>query len=491
MTCSRLGQTRWKGSESVLPSVAAAYDRARSRLDADPYAAWTAAVWRHRNDWDERPCPEVGQLRGYLDGVPDEQRTEALQDLIAEHLGYAWKAGQGTRLDAYLSEFGHEFPDIASPTVVPADLVEDEFLARYAFPYGDTPVLDEYEERFPSRIDVMSLLQRRCLDEGRYVKLQMRGQGAMGEVFEAYDHHLCRFVAIKQPREGSADSGLLLRRFAEEALITAGLEHPAIVSVHEHHQSNASPFYVMRLADGQTLGESIRDYYLPPIDRARDEQRLFWNQLLQAFASACDAMAYAHARGVLHCDLKPGNIIVGQFGETAILDWGMAKRMAPLATCSSTAVSPPQDDVLGEVSAAEDCETLTSTIVAGTPQYMPPEQADGITDERSDVFGLGAVLYEMLTSRPPYAWPEGTRPVDWQRVVREARFVAPRRLRAQTPRSLEAICLKALARQPADRFQSAAELGKDVRRYLADEPVVARGERFLVTRWRALRRCRV
>ncbi len=438
----------------LLPTIVkAAYDHTQSRLGVDPYAAWSAAIGELHNDSEQAEHFPVGQLWDYLDDIPQQQRSEALLDLIAEHMRLAWQAGEGTRLEPYLAEFGDEFAELASAAVVPADLVEDEFLARYVLPHGDTPAVDEYQQRFPTRADVMKLLQRRFLDGGRYVKLQQCGRGAMGEVCEAYDCHLRRLVAIKRPKQGLVDNADLIRRFSEEALVTAALEHPAIVSVHENYEDNGAPFYVMRLAAGETLTERIREYHQPPIDRTTCQQRLIWNQLLHAFATVCDAIAYAHSRGVLHRDLKPGNIIVGQFGETAILDWGMAKRFA------------------GDT--ATDTGETSTNVVVGTPQYMPPEQADGIADQRSDVFGLGAILYEMLIAHPPHAWTEGSRPADWLHLVRQAQFPPPRCQTPQSPRAAEAICMKALARNPAERYQSAADLAHEVRRYLAGEPVTA------------------
>ena len=458
----------------LVSTITDAYLAAQSQLDVDPYAAWLVAVRQFRGDWKEETRPEVGQLRDYLDDVPQEQRSEALQDLIAEHLQFAWQAGQGTSLEPYFSEFGMDFVELASPAVVPAELVEDEFLARYVLPHGDTPTLDEYQRRFPTRPDVMKLLERRCLEEQRYVKLQLCGQGAMGHVFEAFDHHLGRLVAIKQPRDGLVDNADLLRHFAEEARVTAGLEHPSIVSVHEYYGGKGTPFYVMRLASGQALGERIRDYHQPSADRTPDERRLLWNQLLQSFETVCEAIAYAHACGTLHRDLKPGNIIVGEFGETAVLDWGMAKRM-PLGGACSSDWAPTGDKE------QDTCET--TNMVVGTPQYMPPEQAGGISDARSDVFGLGAILYEILTACSPHAWPEGFRPADWLQLVRDAQFPRPRRLKPRLPRDLEAICLKALARNPDARYGNATDLAQDVRRHLAGEQVAARAEMAQTMGW--------
>ena len=438
----------------MLLGIVKEFEAAQSRLGVDPYAAWSAAVQQLRSDWEQGTCVGVERLRDYLERIADDQRYEAMQDLIAEHLQLAWRAGQGTTLEPYLSAFGQDFSELASSDTVPAELIEDEFLARFVPTHGDTPSIDEYQRRFPSRHDVLRQLQRRHLEGGRYVKLQELGRGAMGEVFEAYDHHLSRFVAIKLPKPGVADVPDLLHRFAEEARITAGLEHSAIVTVHEHYHGQATPFYVMRLAAGVPLTQHIREFHHPPLDRPRSEQQLREHQLLQCFATICEALAYAHAHGVLHRDLKPDNIIVGEFGDMAILDWGLAKRL------------PAAGDV-------KQSEVDSIHTVVGTPQYMPPEQADGNSDARSDVFGLGAILYEILTACSPHAWPEGFRPADWLQMVRDAKFPRPRSARPQVPRGLEAVCVKALARDPKERYASAAELAQDVRRHLAGQPVAA------------------
>ncbi len=464
----------------MLLSIVKEFESAQSRLGVDPYAAWSAAVRQLQSDWQEGNKANVGRLRDYIKEVPEDQRYEALQDLIAEHLQLAWHDGQGTDLHPYLSRFGQDFAQLASPVAVPAELIEDEFLARHILPHGDTPSIDEYQRRFPSRPDVMQLLHRRCFDGGRYVKLREIGRGAMGEVFEAYDRRLGRLVAIKQPKPRFANAADVLGRFAEEARLTAGLQHPAIVTVHEHCQGGATPFYVMRLAFGQPLSENIRDYHQPPAERSRSDQRLVWRQLLQTFATVCQAIVYAHSRGVLHRDLKPDNIIVGEFGETTILDWGMASSIPLAGNCSSGRASVA--DAATRDAARESRET--ASLLIGTPQYMPPEQARGISDARSDVFGLGAILYEMLTESPPHAWPEGSRPADWLQVVRDAQFPPPRRLKPRLPRALEAICLKALARDPQARYRSVAEMTQDVLRHQAGEAVAAKAESNQLTCWR-------
>jgi len=465
----------------------------QGQREFDRYAGWSAAIERLRDDWAGKNETAVPQLRDYLQDIAEQYELDALQDLIAEHMRLSWQADRGTRLEAYIETYGQEFEELASPAVVSVDLVEDEFLTRYCSPHGDTPALDEYEKRFPERPDVIERLKKRYLRGGRYVKLQKRGQGAMGHVWEAYDRQLCRRVAIKQPKPGLSESLEILQRFAAEARVTAGLEHTSIVTVHEYeHDKSQTPFYVMRLVEGQTFSEQIRDYHQPPVDRSTDERRLLWHRLLQSFVAVSDGVAYAHAHQVLHRDLKPGNILVGEFGETVVLDWGMAKRMRSGFAASATGdcAVPRQVAVNGEATQM-GLDEPSADVVAGTPQYMAPEQAGGIADARSDVFGLGAMLYEILTNRPPHDWADGAQPADWMRIVREAQFTPPRCLNPQAPRALEAVCLKALARDPADRYQRVDELSQEMRRHLAGEPVTAWTEPYWGRGWRMLRRlCR-
>lgn len=445
----------------MLASLLARYHRPDGQ-EVDCRAAWLAAIEKLRQDWGSGTRPEIGRLPEYLRDLPEDQRFEALQDLIADHLRLTWQAGQGPRLESYLAELGGEFAGIGSSASAPADLVEDEFLARHQLPHGDTPSLEEYRARFPTRPDVMERLESRYLDDGRYIGLHKRGLGAMGEVWEAYDCRLRRLVAVKKPRTDLGNRGDALRCFDHEARITAGLGHPGIVSVHDYCQvDDPAPFYVMELINGQTLSDRIRDYHQPTIARTRAEDRILWSQLLHALIGISDAISYAHAWGVLHRDLKPGNILVGEFGEVVIIDWGMAARFPPGGT-------------------------LAAGAVAGTPDYMPPEQADGLADVRSDVFGLGAILFEILTGRSPHGWIDGARPADWPGLVRQAEFQTPRYLNPQTPRALEAICQKALARVPDQRYPTVEALAHDVRYYLAGEPVSARREPAMLKAWRWL-----
>jgi len=402
--------------------------------DLDRYAAWTSALQTLRDDWAKGARPRPDELLPRLGELTGSQRAEALRDLVAEHLRLSWRDGCGSPLESYPL-------DEVSP-----ELAEDELLARFQPAHGDMPDLAEYRSRFGTA--VLAVLAPRFLDNGRYVKLRKIGLGALGEVWEAHDTRLRRRVAIKQLRREFIAHPASLQLFAAEAAVTAALDHPGIVGVHDFYEG-ATPYCVMRLVEGQTFAERIADFHHPPMDRTPADRRALWQRILRSFASICDAVAFAHSRGVLHRDLKPANVVVGSFGETAVLDWG-------------------------------------NDSVAGTPDYMAPEQADGSTDERTDVFGLGAILYEVLTGRSPHGWPEGSRPHDWREHVRAARFAQPRKIDQSAPRALEAICIRALQRDPAARYQTAAEVAEEVRRYLACEPVIAWREPFHLRLLRSL-----
>jgi serine/threonine protein kinase/Flp pilus assembly protein TadD len=312
----------------------------------------------------------------------------------------------------------------------------------------------------------------------RYTLSRLHARGGIGQVWLALDCDLGRQVALKELRPERAGDTAHWARFLEEAKVTGQLEHPAIVPVYElaRRSADGQPFYTMRFVRGRTLSEAIRDYHrrraagaAGPLDLAA---------LLNAFVAVCNAAAYAHSRGVIHRDLKPQNVVLGDFGEVVVLDWGLAKlvdRPEDAAVLSSVALGP-----------ADGREATVAGQVLGTPAYMPPEQAEGAAvDHRSDVYGLGAILYEILAGRPPF---EGPDPLDvLRRVVRDVP-ARPREVVPTAPRPLEAACLKALAKVPADRYGSAIELADEVRRFLADEPVRAYREPAVARAGRWMRR---
>jgi len=297
----------------------------------------------------------------------------------------------------------------------------------------------------------------------RYTLRRLHATGGIGRVWLAYDSDLGREVALKELRPERSQNQGFSNRFLHEAQITGQLEHPGIVPVYEltRRSDDRQPFYTMRFIKGRTLSDAIRAYHDKRV--AGHAEPLEQVALLNAFVATCNAVAYAHSRGVIHRDLKGQNVVLGDFGEVIVLDWGFAKVLGRAE--GSTEAAPV---VLA--ADAGPCHTVQGQVI-GTPAYMAPEQAEGQTDRidyHTDVYGLGAILYELLTGRPPFP---GTEIEEVLRQVRDAEPARPRQVWAGVPRALEAVCLRALAKKPDERYASAGELAREVQRWLADEPV--------------------
>ncbi|MDC0669307.1 serine/threonine-protein kinase [Nannocystis radixulma] len=275
------------------------------------------------------------------------------------------------------------------------------------------------------------------LEHERYERLGLLGAGGMGRVYLARDQRLGRMVALKEAHDDA-----LARRLAREVRVTAGLEHPGIVTVYDESRgSDGRPFYTMRLMRGRPLSQVLGE-------RRTAAARL---ELLPHYLDACHALAYAHAHGIIHRDLKPGNIMIGAYGETQVVDWGLARRLADPAT----------DDV----DAGETCPGA----VLGTPAYMSPEQARGEpADRSSDVWGLGAVLHELLAGAPPRVALETTR-IDVTASASTVTCALPR----DVPPELAAIVARATALDASARYPDAGALAVDVAAFLAGRRVHA------------------
>ncbi len=304
-------------------------------------------------------------------------------------------------------------------------------------------------------------------------------QGGLGEVLVAIDTDLGREVALKRIKPGLADDPEHRARFRLESQLTGQLEHPGIVPVYGRGQADdGQPYYTMRLVKGKTLGEAIRGLDALSGDDRRRELR----GLVRALIDVCEAVNYAHNRGVVHRDLKPANVVLGEFGETVVLDWGIAK--AGGAAAAATDPLMPTE--------ATHVEATLPGEARGTPAYMAPEQAEarpGAVGPSADVYALGANLFAVLTGRPPF---QGSM-ADVLPAVIAGAVPRPGSLRAEVPPALEAICLKAMALRPADRYPDARALADDLELWLVGEPVLAYREPWLVRlrRWAGRRPQRV
>ncbi len=325
----------------------------------------------------------------------------------------------------------------------------------------------------------------------RFRILRPHAKGGLGEVFVAHDEELHREVALKEIQDRHADNQESRARFMLEAEITGGLEHPGIVPVYGLGQyADGRPFYAMRFIRGDSLQDAIEKFHNPPPSpRGRGaggegERQLEFRKLLGRFIDVCQAMQYAHDRGVLHRDLKPGNIMLGRYGETLVVDWGLAKATTkPDPELQRGGAESP----LRPASASGSAETIAGSTI-GTPAYMSPEQAAGRLDQlgpASDVYSLGATLYVLLTGKP------SIEDRDIGVVLKKVQSGDIRRPRQHKPAvspALEAICLKAIALNPGDRYATPKALADDVEKWLADEPVSAAPEPVLVRARRWMRK---
>ena len=300
---------------------------------------------------------------------------------------------------------------------------------------------------------------------GRFAVRQELGRGGVGVVSAAHDPELRREVAVKVLLDARPED---VAAFLEEAQITGQLEHPNIVPVYDlGRDDRRQPWLAMKLVRGRTLRQIIADCKSSGAHSTLGD--LQTDGRLEILQKVCDAIAFAHSRGVIHRDLKPENIMVGEFGEVLVMDWGLARAIGHQDTNPShQPVSTSRRDTGGQMTMVGD--------VFGTPSYMPPEQADGRTDdvdERSDVFAVGAILYAMLVFEPPYSGR------NVQTILARAarRDCLPPRRRApgnRIPRELDAITMKAMAADPADRYATASELKADIGRYLGNLSITAR-----------------
>ncbi len=425
-----------------------------------------------------------------LSPTQEERLDDACDRFEAE-----WKAGRRPTIEAALDGAPARLRGPLLRALIAVDMA-------YRRRLGESIDTRDYEARFPEHLDTLRDLfadvtltheapghrgrraGRELPTDDRFQTLRSHARGGLGEVFVALDTQLNREVALKRIQGPFAEDPTSRARFVREAEITGNLEHPGIVPVYGLGRGpDGRPHYAMRLIQGDDLRKAVKLFHeadgIPDWrptwrhpsgtrgkggqDARGHDQRarsVAFRELLRRFLDVCNAVAYAHGRGVVHRDIKPANIMLGPYGETLLVDWGLAKMVASQGEPVETA--RPETVHL-------DAETLTGMAV-GTPAYMSPEQASGgggPLGPASDVYGLGATLYVLLTGRPAFEGPS-------QEVlerVQKGDFAPPRQVNPQVPPVLEAICLKAMALRPEDRYEGPRALAADVELWLADEPV--------------------
>ena len=299
----------------------------------------------------------------------------------------------------------------------------------------------------------------------RYRSLKLLGRGGFSAVYLARDEGLNRVVALKVMRGRYETSAWARSRLLFEAEVTAGLEHPGVVPVYSRGDDDRGlAYFTMRYIQGETLEDALKGLHQAV---AASERTRLLRRLVDRLVDVCYTAAFAHEKGIIHRDLTPCNIMLGRHGETLVVVWGLARSLGQAgpdvgASAAETAGWPASARGLTGTRAGES---------VGTPRYMSPEQALGCWDQlgpATDVFGLGATLYHVLTGRPPFDDRDDRASTER---ARRGDCLAPRRLDRRIPAALETVCLKAMLRDPRDRYASTIALGDDLARWIAAEPL--------------------
>ncbi len=488
--------------------------RGRSlRVDIDTLADRFEAAWQ---------AGEQPRIEDYVGHIPSEESDNTarrfLLELVMIDLEHRWSAS-AERSDEIvtheeerpgdtssaalpdrpcLEDYARCFPALGTLDRLPEEVIVFEYRVRWL--WGDRPSHDSYESRFrehspglleelyevdseisqgsvprpraggaadekQSVIDTTQAydtslqlkhekgaLQPDNTEFGDYVLLEEIARGGMGVVYKARQKQANRTVALKMILSGQMAGDEEVQRFCSEAQAAANLDHPGIVPVYDVGQVDGRHYFSMGYVDGQSLKQRVADGPLPPREAA---------ELVNAIA---EAVAYAHEQGIIHRDLKPANVLVDGNGRPRVTDFGLAKQIQTDAGLTAT----------GQI--------------LGTPSYMPPEQAEGNVDAigpPSDVYSLGAILYELLTGRPPF---QAGNAFDTLMQVLKQEPIPPRRLNTKLPRDLETICLKCLDKDAGHRYQTAKEVVEESRRFLDSKPIQARPISSTARVWRWCRR---
>lgn len=383
-------------------------------------------------------------------------------DKICDHYEDDWRSGRSKALDFYLDEIE---PQARKRLFQELVLVDRELRSSNA----EAPTWDEYRTDFPTFANEVEELRfkwelsssgRGSVQEfdaisplrvARFQLEELIGRGAGGVVWKAWDPRLTRYVAIKLPHATRVWEEVELTRLFREARAVAKLNHSQIVPIYEVDQFENRPYIVSKLIIGQDLRSLLASSTIAP------------QQAAKLCCDAAQALHHAHLQGVIHRDIKPSNILVDTQGAPYITDFGLAE------------------------DTDQDAASTIRGVIIGTPAYMSPEQASAgavAVDPRTDVYSLGVVLYEMLTRQRPFSNQPYSLVSDYPRPDPPL----PRSINRSVPRDLESICLKAIETEPAARYRTAAEFAEDLQRFLAGEPVQARGYSRIARAWKRLKR---
>jgi serine/threonine-protein kinase len=384
------------------------------------------------------------RIEDYLDRAEQADRRVLLRELLFLEIEIKRERGESTSPGDYQARFRDATNDIVSvyaqlpqaPAFGAAGSIEDR-LPVAAVPIAPTLLLPPRSGDSSGSIVAPDGSFGWI---GEYELLEEIARGGMGVVYKARQKRVKRLVALKMILTGQMASNEERERFLREAELAANLDHPNIVPIYEVSESQGCPFFSMKLIEGQSLSKLIKQKRL-------QQSNYDPCAAAQLTATVARAVHFAHERGFLHCDLKPSNILLETDGRPYVTDFGLAKR------------------------ASEDSSLSVSGAILGTPSYMAPEQASGSRrglSPATDVYGLGAILYELLTGSPPFR--NGT-VMETVVEVLERDPSPPRELRPEIPKELETICLKCLEKNPKDRFASAAALASELERHLQGDVI--------------------